>query len=143
MSAWSHRIFDDDVTLDALCELDESESLLEELENFLDQALESDEGYLDYENGAYSLAAAAVIDAKINGVEMDILSDGCADKELNSILKKLEDCDVSGLREMALNVVKAVASDNSELRELWEESEECYPMVMAIYKKLIERLSKC
>lgn len=142
MSAWSHRIFDDDITLDCLCELNESENILQNLNAFLSDVLECAKDYLDYDAGAYGLAAACVIDAKLNGLELELLSDGCAEEELNSILDKLENIDVSGLRQVAADTVKAVAADNSELRELWEENEECYPLVMDTYNKLIQRLEK-
>ncbi len=140
MSAWSYKIFDDDITLDCLCELDQSENIIEDIKNFLSEAIESSNDYLDYDAGAYGLAAACVIDAKLNGLELELLSDGCAEEELNSILNKLEGCDVSEIREMAVATVKAVSAENSELRELWEENEEFYPLVMDVYNKLIKRL---
>lgn len=142
MSAWSHRIFDDDITLDCLGELSESENIVQDIERFLSEAIECAEEYLDYDTGAYGLAAACVIDAKLNGLEMELLSDGCAEEELHSILNKLVNIDVSGLCQMAADAVKAIAADNSELRELWEENEEYYPLVMDTYKKLIQRLEK-
>ena len=142
MSAWRHRIFDDDITLDCLGDLNASEDIVQALESFLSEALEYADDYLDYDAGAYGLAAACVIDAKLNGLELELLSDGCAEEELNSILDKLENIDISGLRQMAADTVKAVAADNSELRELWEENEECYPLVMDTYNKLIQRLEK-
>lgn len=41
---------------------------------------------------------------------------------------------------MAADAVRAVAAENSELRELWEENEDYYPLVMEIYNKLKKRL---
>lgn len=140
MGAWSHKIFDDDTTLDCLAELNESEDILADMENFLSDALECAEDYLDFDAGAYGLTAACIIDAKLNGLDIEFLSDGCAEEELVSVLEKLEGSDVSGLKKMAADTVKAVAAENSELRELWEENEECYPMVMDAYNKLIQRL---
>lgn len=43
MSAWGHRIFDDDVTLDALDELIESEDVLEDIKRFLTETVENSE----------------------------------------------------------------------------------------------------
>lgn len=140
MGTWSHKIFDDDTTLDCLCELSESENIVNDMENFLRETLEYEDDYLDYDIGAYGLATACVIDAKLNGVEMELLSEADDLEELISVLQKLECCDVSGMRQMAADAVRAVASENSELRELWEKNEECYPLVMEIYNKLIKRL---
>lgn len=142
MSAWGHRIFDDDTTLDALNDLNNSQDILEAIEQFLTEAVESSEDYLESDAASYGLAAASAIDAKLNGIDLELLSDGCAEEDLDLVLKKLENCDVSGLRNLAANTVRAVAAENSELRELWEENKELYPEVMSIWKKLIKRLSE-
>lgn len=140
MGAWSHRIFDDDITLDCLCELNESGDIVNDMKSFLREALEYADDYLDYDIGAYGLAAACVIDAKLNGIEMELLSEADDLEELTYVLQKLEGFDVSGMRQMAADAVRAVASENSELRELWEENKDYYPLVMEIYNKLIKRL---
>lgn len=80
MSAWGHRIFDDDVTLDALDELIESEDVLGDIKRFLTETVENSEDYLEYDTAAYGLAAASSVDAKLNGIDLGLLSDGCAEK---------------------------------------------------------------
>lgn len=140
MGAWSHRIFDDDVTLDCLCELAESDDIIEDMKGFMSEALEAADDYLDYDAGAYGIVSACVIDAKLNGLEMELLSESDDLEELTAILEKLDGQDVSELRRTAADVVKAVMAENSELRELWEENEECYPLVINIYNKLVQRL---
>ncbi len=89
MGAWSHRIFDDDITLDCLCELNESGDIVNDMKSFLREALEYADDYLDYDIGAYGLAAACVIDAKLNGIEMELLSEADDLEELTSVLQKL------------------------------------------------------
>ncbi len=140
MGAWSHRIFDDDITLDCLGELSESNNIVEDMQNILSETLECAEEYLDYDACAYGLAVSCMVDAKINGLNMDLLSDGCAEEEITVILEKLPTESAIGMRQMSADVMKAVASEKSELRELWEENEEYYPLVIDIYSKIIKRL---
>ncbi len=123
MGCWSHQIFCDDTSWDALDELNDSQEPVEALERFLDEAIECDD-YLDYDVCEYALAAAAIVDAALNGVDWSLLTDASDDEGVEKLLDKLSADDVSYLREKALQAVELVQGENSEVRELAEENEE-------------------
>lgn len=141
MGAWGDKIFDNDMSCDCLCDLMDSDDIISDMQTFMEDVLECAEDYIEYDSGAYGLAAACIIDAKLNGTAPEILTtDEVIPEEFSVILERISKDEVLPLREQAISVVRAVASENSEIYELWEENEDSFPIVMETYDKLIQRL---
>lgn len=140
MGAWDYQILCSDTALDAMDELLESSEPLADIERFLDEAI-SCGGYIDADVGEYALAAAAVVNAKCSGIDITVLDndDRGEDDEYLTFIRELSDC--GALREKACKAVALVLSEESELRELWEENEELYEKWFANTEKIKNRLS--
>ncbi len=137
MGCWDYMIFCDDTALDALDELSS-----DNIEQFLDEALNED--YLDYDVCEYGLAAAAVVDAVLNGIDYDILT-GFEDEDMQRIMDIINTSVAEKLRKKSIDVIGAVKSEKSELFELMTEDgtdNEFYINWANNLNKIIERLSK-
>ena len=137
MGCWDYMIFCDDTALDALDELSS-----DNIEQFLDEALNED--YLDYDVCEYGLAAAAVIDAVLNGIDYDILT-GFEDEDMQRITDIIDTSAAEKLRKKSIDVIGIVKSEKSELFELMTEDgtdNEFYINWANNLNKIIERLSK-
>ncbi len=137
MGCWDYMIFCDDTALDALDELSS-----DNIEQFLDEALNED--YLDYDVCEYGLAAAAVVDAVLNGIDYDILT-GFEDEDMQRITDIIDTSAAEKLRKKSIDVIGIVKSEKSELFELMTEDgtdNEFYINWANNLNKIIERLSK-
>lgn len=137
MGCWDYMIFCDDTALDALDELSS-----DNIEQFLDEALNED--YLDYDVCEYGLAAAAVVDAVLNGIDYDILT-GFEDEDMQKITDIIDTSAAEKLRKKSIDVIGVVKSEKSELFELMTEDgtdNEFYINWANNLTKIIERLSK-
>ena len=137
MGCWDYMIFCDDTALDALDELSS-----DNIEQFLDEALNED--YLDYDVCEYGLAAAAVVDAVLNGIDYDILT-GFEDEDMQRITDIIDTSAAEKLRKKSIDVIGIVKSEKSELFELMTEDgtdNEFYINWANNLTKIIERLSK-
>lgn len=119
MGAWNYGVFDDDVAYDALYEFKESPDIISDMKECFDNVIESD--YVEYDDGQFALVAAAVIDSVINNTDYE-----CGEEDHLEWIKSLKGIDFSPLTKKAAAAIDAVLSDNSELKELWEENEELY-----------------
>lgn len=119
MGAWNYAVFDDDTAYDALDDLRASSEIIADMEEYFDAVAEAE--YVEYDEGYYALVAAAVIDSVINGTQYR-----CDDADYFKWTKKLKSFDFTPLRKKAIAAIDAVISDDSELKELWEENEELY-----------------
>ena len=123
MGAWGHGSFENDTALDWVSELTERRGffVFKKAGGFsvLEKALEVvPDTPLDADAGSEALAAAEVI-AALMGKGRD-----CLPKELAEWVSNAQPVDVEPLRTKALKALDAVLSEDSELRELWEESED-------------------
>lgn len=119
MGAWNYAVFDDDTAYDALDDLKASSEIITDMERYFDEVIQAE--YIDYDEGHYALVAAAVIDSVLNGIQHR-----CDEDDYFEWTKSLKHLDFSVLKPKAVKAIDAVLSNNSELRELWEENEKLY-----------------
>lgn len=134
MGAWGYGVFDDDTAYDALEDLKASSGIAADLKRYFDEAIQAE--YVGYEEGQYALVSAAVIDSVFNDIPYR-----CDEKEYFEWTKTLKNLDFTSLRQKAIKAIDAVISDNSELKELWEENKQLYNSwredKIAIQKRLL------
>lgn len=136
MGAWNYGVFDDDTAYDALSDLKASAEMIADMEKYFDAVIGAE--YVDYDEGHYALVSAAVIDSVINDIPHR-----CDEDDYFEWTKSLKHLDFSPVKQKAVQAIDAVLSDNSELRELWEENAELYGAwredKLSIQKRLQER----
>ncbi|MEO1858062.1 MAG: DUF4259 domain-containing protein [Rubritalea sp.] len=114
MAAWGTKTFEEDTANDWIQELIDSEDARE----FLIESLTTDPGYIEVDQAALVLAASetliALLDEPRAGVPGELV-DWVGDNECD---------DVSDLPEVALPALARVLGDESELREIWSDSED-------------------
>lgn len=119
MGAWNYTVFDDDTAYDALADLRASSEIIADMEKYFDAVIGAE--YVDYDEGHYALVSAAIIDSVINETPYR-----CDDEDYSKWIETLKSFDFTPLKQKAIAAIDAVISDNSELKELWEENEELY-----------------
>lgn len=119
MGAWNYGVFDDDTAYDALDDLRASSKIIADMEKYFDEVIQAE--YVGYDEAHYALVSAAVIDSVINDIHHR-----CDEDDYFEWIISLKHLDFSKLKQKAVKSIDAVLSDNSELRELWEENEELY-----------------
>ena len=114
MAAWGTKTFEEDTANDWILELTSSE----EPRDFLIDSLSTDPGYIEADQGSCILAASetliALLDEPRTGIPGELV-DWVGDNECE---------DVSDLPEVALAAINKVIGDESELFEIWSESED-------------------
>ncbi|MCC7502764.1 MAG: DUF4259 domain-containing protein [Flavobacteriales bacterium] len=134
MGAWDTGIFDDDTAYDVLASLAIADPMAQINEWY---AAAKDADYLEYTDCQCLLVSGAVIDAALNGV-----SYRCDDEEtLAAVTAEVKKHDPASLKVVAIENLHRVLSDISELRELWEENAELYPVWRATIEAIIGRLT--
>lgn len=137
MGAWGHGIFDDDTAMDTVVEISHSEHPHQFFAAAFDNALETDN--LEYDDCHAVIISAAFMDALLNGTPYII--EGCEDDDyLGTFARKQIALNVTDLKPIAIEALQVVLSDKSELKELWAENEELYPLWKANVEGLVERL---
>lgn len=121
MGAWGHGPFEDDGALDFVWEIEEAENPKEVITEALDSAVESD--YLETDEANAVIVSAAYIDSAVNGTKYttDKMSEPY---EVDSFPTRFPDLDLSDLKSKAVTALEKVIAEGSELKELWDESEE-------------------
>lgn len=129
MGAWGLGSFENDDALDFVMEIVESNDL-GIIEEALEEVINSADDYIEADSASRALAAGEVI-AALHGHSGDIpdeLEEWTTGKEVPS----------SEITQMAQRAVRQVMA-NSELRELWEESDD-YDAWQENVQDLLERL---
>ncbi len=134
MGAYDYTVFDDDIACDALAEFKDSGSPASDMESYFDSALESE--YIEYDEGEFVLAAAAVLDTLLNNTVYP-----CDDEEFTGWVKTLDPEECQKLLPKAVAAVDAVISESSELYELWGENEELFETWLQDKKGIRDRLA--
>lgn len=119
MGAWSYGVFDDDTAYDALDDLKSSSDIIADMERYFDEVIQTED--VGYDEAQYALVAAAVMDSVVNDTQYR-----CDGEDYFEWTRSQKSLDFSALRQKAVKAIDAVLSDNSELRELWEENKELY-----------------
>ncbi|WP_195985578.1 DUF4259 domain-containing protein [Clostridium sp. D33t1_170424_F3] len=133
MGAWNYAVFDDDTAYDALDDIMASSNIIADMEWYFDAVIHAE--YVDYDEGHYALVSAAVIDSAINGTHHR-----CDVDHYFKWTESLTHLDFSSLKQKAIKAIDAVLSNNSELKELWEENEELYPLWRKDKRSIQEKL---
>ena len=114
MGAWGVKTFENDDSSDWLYDLEESSDL-----SVIETALnEADSEYIEAPEGCNILAASEVI-AALQGKANVGFPENAAEW-----VSKNESLDSSHLNETAITALDKLLSDGSELKELWQESED-------------------
>lgn len=122
MGTWSCQAFGNDAALDWLDGLEESGFALSYLEGPLDRVLNAGSAYVESTDAEEAIAAAEVL-ARLMGA---------AGTQHDAYTQRIDEWIASArsrppppeLHRKAIAVLERVAAENSELRELWEESGE-------------------
>ncbi|WP_010115942.1 DUF4259 domain-containing protein [Acinetobacter sp. P8-3-8] len=119
MGAWSHEPFGNDTACDWAYELEESEGYVA-IEDAFNQIIEmSTEEYIDADIGCVAHAAAEVLAKSFGrGVEEEDIPEA-VEKWLEQNKNKTN----PALIPKAIRALKLLTSENSELNELWQESD--------------------
>ena len=117
MGTWGTGSFENDSAADFIKEVveDGAVALREALEVVLDPELD----YIEVEEGSRAIAAAEIIAAITSGDHRNI-----TDADLLSWVEEANASSLSGQREQALDAVDRVLGPDSELPELWEDSDD-------------------
>ena len=132
MGTWGMRSFENDSALDWVADLAESDGL-----ELLDSSLETtpDDGYLDSDIAVAAIAAAEVVAALLGKP---------AAKLPEAVEKWVADRGEVAAKYLVPKAIAAVddtLGKDSELRELWEENEEDFPVWKAGVQDLRARLA--
>jgi hypothetical protein len=131
MGTWGIKTFDNDGNSDWLWDLEETDdaSLLEE------SLAPRSEDYLEAPDGEVILAAAEIINGIKNGPR-----EGLPDEALDWITAH-KNLDVSKLLPKAIRMIDRLLGEKSELKELWQENKEDFPLWLADVNDLKNQLS--
>ena len=130
MGAWGYYNFDNDTAADFAGNF-KDEPGAEVLREAL--AAVTDEDYLDSDEACEALAAAEIVAAVLGKPGPDFPAD------LLLVIPRLTIDHIEPLRTPARHAVLAVLRDNSELRELWVESDD-YNNWQELQHALLQRL---
>ncbi len=116
MGAWGLGSFENDTALDWVFGFENSKDF-----SLIEEALDVVPGLeLDADQGSQAIAAAEIVAALIGrGRANDDLPE-----EVAAWLPTVQSLDAQSLRGMAVQALDAVLSQDSELRELWAETED-------------------
>lgn len=136
MGAWGHGPFEDDAALDFVREIEEAENPKEIIIEALDNA--AGVAYLEADEANATIVSAAYIDNSINGTKYTTL-EMSEPYEVDNFSTRFPDLDLSDLKSKAVAALKVVIAEGSELKELWEESQE--PAWLNGIEEMIKRLA--
>ena len=139
MGAWGHGHFESDSALDYVGDIEDSKNPKQLFIDTIDNALNSD--YLDSDDACQVVVASAYIDSKVSGTKYSSAEDE-EQMGIDTFSTKYPSLDLADLKHKAAKALKKVLGDDSELKELWEENEEDYPLWKSNIEQMIGRLSK-
>jgi hypothetical protein len=132
MGTWAIDPFGNDTANDWAYELEECDDL-SLIENTLDKVLEVGSDYLDADDAAETIAAIEVL-ARLQGnwSERNVYTE-----KVDLWVERVKQKPSAALIKKAQRVIKRILSSDSELFELWEESED-----FAAWKSSVKRLQQ-
>lgn len=119
MGTWSHEPFGNDTALDWATELQDTQdfSLVEQA---IQRVLDCGPEYLDADTAVEAVAAAEIIAKALGrGTQSDAYTE-----EVDAWLKSISAVPTSTLRSNTHHALSRILGSDSELKELWEESED-------------------
>lgn len=139
MGCWGYQILCDDIALDALADLLESDVPEQAISDFLDGMIEDPE---EYDAEQYALVAAAAVDASLHGMELAFWDEDEENEDLATLRELLDGLELSDLRGKAAEALRLILSEHSELHQLWEENADEYPAWQKNITELYSRLTE-
>lgn len=139
MGCWGYQILCDDIALDALADLLESDVPEQAISDFLDGLIEEPE---EYDAEQYALVAAAAVDASLHGMELAFWDEDEENEDLATLRELLDGLELSDLRGKAAEALRLILSEHSELRQLWEGNADEYPAWQKNITELYSRLTE-
>ncbi len=139
MGCWGYQILCDDIALDALADLLESDVPEQAISDFLDGMIEDPE---EYDAEQYALVAAAAVDASLHGMELAFWDEDEENEDLATLRELLDGLELSDLRGKAAEALRLILSEHSELHQLWEENADEYPAWQKNITDLYSRLTE-
>jgi len=129
MGAWSHEPFGNDTATDWAYELEDCPDL-SHIERALDRVLQCGDEYLEATEAEEAVAAVEVI-AQLLGrpTQTDAYTETVKEWARQTSAKPSE-----ALKSKARQVLTRVAGDNSELRELWSESDDAQSWITSLQR---------
>lgn len=119
MGTWSHEPFGNDTAIDWAYELHDTHDFLL-VEQAIQRVLDCGPEYLDADLAVEAVAAAEVIAKALGrGTQSDAYTE-----EVDAWLKSISVVPTSTLRSKAHQAMSRILGSDSELKELWEESED-------------------
>jgi hypothetical protein len=137
MGTWDYGIFDDDTAYDFVEEIRHSKNPKAIFKQSFDTVLNSD--YVDFTDGHGATVSAAYMDNALNGTQYRNDNEDEEDN-VNNFKEQFPDIQLEDLKTNAINALKKVIGEKSELNELWKENEALYSKWKGNIEKLIERL---
>ncbi len=116
MGTWGFNVFDDDSAMDFFYELVENEDFISQIEDALNNATESE--YLEVDEANAVLVSCSIIDACLNDTSYVFPSDDY--KKLISAEYRTK---FKSFKSLAVEAISNVLSENSEINELWDETD--------------------
>lgn len=135
MGAWGHGPFEDDAALDFVWDIEEAENPKDIIIEALSRAVEAE--YLEADEANAAIVSAAYIDSAVNGTKYTTpkMSEPY---EVDTFPTRFPELDLSDVKSKAIAALEKVIGEGSELKELWEESEE--PAWQNGIEEMIKRL---
>ncbi len=131
---WGIKTFENDDAYDWLLDLEESNDL-----SLLVDAFEKDNSdYIETPEGSNILAAAEIVLGLIGNARS-----GLPEKAQTWIFNNKSKLKTDELKEKAVKAIDRVLSKDSELNELWSESEEDYQSWLNDVKQLKLQIENC
>jgi len=121
MGAWGTGYFEDDAALDFMADIEESKYPKQTIKVAFEGAIISD--YLESDEGNAVIIAACYVARQANGAKFS-LADDSDPLDVDTFPERNPDVDLSDLKHKAIEALQKVLGNNSELKELWEESGE-------------------
>jgi hypothetical protein len=137
MGAWGHGYFEDDAAFDFMSAIEEAGNPKEVIAYALDSAIEAE--YIETDEGSAVIVAATYVDRQVNGTKFSEV-DRDEPLKVDTFPDRHPDVDLSDLRDKAVQALKKLLDEQSELNELWAENDELYPAWRAGIEQLIQRL---
>lgn len=113
MGAWGLGTFDNDDASDWFANLEESNDL-----SLVESAFEFEEDYIEAPEACNALAAAEIVLALLGKPRENL------PEEAGNWVNKNSSLNAAPLKSKAINYLAKILSENSELKELWAESDE-------------------
>lgn len=135
MGTWSHESFGNDTANDWAYELEDATDF-SVIEAALQVALDEGDEYLDADLAMEAIAAVEVIAKRLGkGTQSDVYTEK-VDEWLETISEQPSDV----LLSLAKRVLERIVADDSELKELWLESDE-YELWLGSIQQLKDALN--